>query len=117
MKKIIISTLVLLALLLLSFDSLHPWLSDFFHPAFFTVLFLVFATYAAFIVRERFADEREEEHVMLSGRVAYLAGAFVLVVGIIAGGLHNVMNPWLVGALVAMIVGKFGTRIYCEYYR
>lgn len=76
------------------------------------VLFVTFSTFASLLWHENARDEREDLHRMLAGRVGYLAGAGVLVLGIFVQSLRHHVDPWLVLALVAMIIGKILGRLY-----
>ncbi|MCA9363990.1 hypothetical protein KC727_02115 [Candidatus Kaiserbacteria bacterium] len=71
------------------------------------IFFVAFALYAATVWNEQVADEREYAHRAYAGRVAYLVGATVAVIGILyqALVLHSV-DPVLVILLLAMIIGK-----------
>lgn len=76
------------------------------------VLLVTFAAFAGLLWRENARDEREDLHRMLAGRVGYLAGAGVLVLGVFVQSVRHHVDPWLVLALVAMIVGKIVGRLY-----
>ena len=47
-------------------------------------------------------------------RNAFLAGAAVLTLGIVIQGYTHAVDPWLVIALIVMIVVKIGTRIWSD---
>ena len=96
--------LVVLAILLL--DPL-----DFFMPsaAQMTILvaFLVlFAVFIGLIWREKAADERENLHRLIAGRLGYILGASGLVIGIVIQSFSHEVDPWLVIGLVLMVIGK-----------
>lgn len=75
-----------------------------------TVIFAfagLFVAFVIFIWREKKGDEREIYLRNVAGRVGYLAGALVLVLGIIFEVLKNHMvNKWLIAALISMIIAK-----------
>lgn len=74
---------------------------------------VLFGLYAGFVWREGARDEREQLHRMIAGRIAYLAGTGVLVLGIAIQGLTQPdVDPWLVFALGAMVLGKLSGLIY-----
>lgn len=51
---------------------------------------IVFSLFASFIIQEQKTDERADVHISLAGRNAFLAGSFVLMVGIdIQGYSHS----------------------------
>ena len=51
---------------------------------------------------------------MLSGRIGYLAGASVLVIAIAVEGFHGAADPWLILALLAMLLGKLFVRGWAD---
>lgn len=79
-----------------------------------TVLVCVFA---GFVLRERTGDERETLHRLAAGRVAYLAGLFVLTIGLIVEGLGHHVDFWLAIGLGTMIIAKLGARVYSDLYK
>ncbi len=59
-------------------------------------------------------DERDALHRTLAGRNAFLAGSGILTLAIVIQGYTHSVDPWLVLALIAMIVVKIGTRIWSD---
>lgn len=78
---------------------------------------VLLGVYGVFVEREHVHDERDEIHRMLAGRVAFHVGAAFLTVGITVQSLRNQLDPWLVAALVIMIVAKTGARFYTDARR
>ncbi len=78
------------------------------------LMIIIFGIFASLIWRERAADEREGLHRMIAGRIGFLAGAGVLVVGILVQTLSHSVDPWLVIALTAMILAKIIALIYTK---
>ncbi len=116
----LIESLVLFILIGLSVSILNPfhfWMPDMVHESMLGALLVVFAVLAAFVVRERAVDEREVQLRMLGGRVGYLAGAAVLVLAILTEGLHATIDPWLIFALLAMLLGKLCSHFYTDRSR
>lgn len=103
--------LVLIALSVVLLNPLHMWMPDMVHMAMLAGFLVIFAAFAAFVVREKARDEREVMLRMLSGRYGYLAGALVLVLAIAVEGLHGTPDPWLIFALLAMLVAKLGAHL------
>ena len=95
--------IVLLILFLNPFDLLMP-------PPFLSMLIIfliaIFGIFAAVIWKEHARDEREQLHIMLAGRYAFLAGSTLLVIGIIIQSVQHRIDPWLIIALVGMILVK-----------
>ena len=79
------------------------------------LLLILSFMYSLLIWRERPADEREYMHRAFAGRMAYLAGVIVLVVGIIyqALMLHTV-DVFLVVALTLMTVAKYVAFLHAQ---
>jgi len=80
------------------------------------ILVLVFAIFVVFIWREHTSDEREKEHQMFAGRIAFLAGSTTLFAGVVWQGItaHEV-DPWLLGALIVMVVAKIGAQSWASH--
>lgn len=79
--------------------------------------FAFFVALNAFVLRERAVDEREQSHRAQAGRWAFLIGTSVLVVGIMVQDLvAHAIDPWLVWALVAMVVAKLASRAWSDRY-
>jgi len=101
--------LVLLLIFLNPFDFLMP-------PPFLSMLVIVliaiFGMFVAVIWKEQVGDERETMHRMLAGRFAFLIGSTILVIGIILQELKHITDPWLIYALVGMLLGKILGLLY-----
>ncbi len=111
LSEIIISIvlIILLVLFLNPFDFLMP-------PPLFSMLIIVlialFGMFVAVVWKEGVRDEREGFHRMLAGRFAFLAGSSILVIGIIIQELRHISDPWLIYALVGMLIAKIGGMLY-----
>ncbi|MEK7556873.1 MAG: hypothetical protein AAB538_02765 [Patescibacteria group bacterium] len=66
----------------------------------------------SFIWKEKPQDERENLHRLLAGRVAFLVGAGILLLGIAVQGLQHNLDPWLPVALGGMVIAKLAARAY-----
>jgi len=96
--------LVILALLLLDpLDFLMPSTAQMTVLAIFLIIFAIFV---GLIWKEKASDERENLHRLIAGRLGYILGATGLVLGIVIQNLSHEVDPWLVIALVLMILGK-----------
>ena len=102
----------LFALLLVLLNPFGWWMPTAMAMMLTAALVAVFAVFASFVWREKPRDEREGLHRLLGGRWAFLAGALVLVVGIIVGEFAHNLDPWLPLALGAMILAKIVGLIY-----
>lgn len=112
-KELIVSG-VLVLLLVLILNPFHFWMPDMMHMVVLAVTVAVFGIFASFILRERMGDERDYIHRMFSGRVAFLSGATVLILGIIIEAISDNIDPWLVSTLVVMVLGKVFALLYSE---
>ncbi len=106
---------ILVILLLIILNPFHLWMPDMIHVMVIIGLIAVFALFASFILREQASDEREGVHRMLAGRIGYLTGSAILIIGIVAQVLHNAVDIWLILTLVGMVLAKIGTRIYSDW--
>lgn len=111
-EYVIIAALVAAAFVLL--DPLHWWMPTMLQMSALALLVAAFAALAAFLVREEARDEREAQIRSSSGRTGFLLGAGVLVAAIAAQAFMDMLDPWLIYALLAMVAGKVGARIYLE---
>ena len=111
LQEIFVS-LVLIVLLVLFLNPFDFWMPNTILIMMVAGLIVVFALFASFIWRESAQDEREALHRFMAGRIAYLAGAGGLVIGIIVQSLQHDLDGWLVGILGVMIFAKISGRIY-----
>ena len=111
LQEIIVSS-VLIILLILFLNPFDFWMPTILLMMMVLGLVVVFAIFASFIWRESARDERESLHKMMAGRIAFLAGTAVLVIGIIVQSFKHKLDLWLVLALGAMILAKIIGLIY-----
>ena len=111
--EVVLSVLIV-GLAIFSWNPFDVFMPDATAMAIACVLLIVFAVFAAFVWRERAVDEREAAHQAAAGRAAFLAGAAALTVGVVFQSFAHNVDPWLVGALVAMVLAKIGARIWHE---
>lgn len=78
------------------------------------VLLLVFGLFSVYLWKERKGDERENYHKILSGHLGFLVGSVILVIGIAYQELNHALDPWLVFALIGMIIAKVASHIYSD---
>lgn len=110
-ETVLSSVLILLLLLFINPFEIFgmPTASQIILLGIFTALFMVFT---AFVWQEHPADERENHHVFLAGRMAFLAGSAVLACGIIVQLAFYTLDIWLPVALGSMILSKMMTLMY-----
>jgi hypothetical protein len=109
-----IVTFSLIAIAILLLNPFHFWMPDMMVMGMLAITLGLFGIFATFILREGVVDEREGQHRTLAGRNAFLAGSGVLTLGIVIQGYAHTVDPWLVVALIVMIVVKIGTRIWSD---
>lgn len=110
-----VSALVLTVLLFFVKNSewlLMPKNSDMMLVLAVVVSFLVFS---ATIWKEKASDERENFHRLNAGRISFLVGSVVLVLGIAFQAMSHNVDPWLIYALIAMVASKLISRIFSEW--
>ena len=113
----VVSAAAFCVLALLLINPMHLWMPSMSHMATLSLAAVALAAFIVFILREGSRDERDDAHRAIAGRAAFLAGSLVLMLGIIVQNTTESIDPWLVGALIAMVVGKVGTRIWTTRYR
>ena len=113
LKEISIAV-ILIILLLVLLNPFHMFMPDMMLMAILIAAVLAFGLFAAFILQEKVVDEREDAHRALSGRAAFLAGATLLVLGILVQSFSHHVDPWLLIALVGMVVSKIAVRLYSD---
>ena len=114
--KEVAASFVLVVLLVLILNPLHFWMPMPVHIMILGALAAAFGAIAVFVLRENAVDEREAAHRSFAGRVAFLVGAGMLVIGIALQSLQHAVDVWLVGVLVFMIVAKMAARLYGDRY-
>ncbi|MSU73591.1 hypothetical protein EXS56_00425 [Candidatus Kaiserbacteria bacterium] len=114
--KEIIASFVLVVLVVLVLNPFHFWMPMPLQMMVLGATIAAFGVVAGFVVRERAGDERDVAHRMRAGRVAFLAGTAVLVVGIVVQSFMHQVDSWLVGALAVMVVAKMLARAYEDRY-
>jgi hypothetical protein len=112
----LISAVVLAVIALFLVDPMHAWMPDMPHEVILAGAVVVFGAIAIFVFSENKGDERDVAHRASAGRAAFFAGGTVLLVAIIAEGLSGLPDPWLVFALVAMVLGKVIMRLFASWY-
>lgn len=104
-----IGLVAVLGLFLLPGNLLMPKSQETMILVILSVLFIVFT---ALVFRERSKDERENVLRMNAGRISFLLGSIIAVVGILFQSLSHNIDPWLVLTLIGMVLAKTLTRVY-----
>ena len=110
------SAVVFCALAVLLINPTNFWMPTMAHMTVLTLAAVAFGAFVIFVLREHARDERDEEHRSAAGHAAFLAGSAVLIIGIAVQNVVHQVDAWLIGALIAMVVAKVGTRIWNTLY-
>lgn len=106
MRNEIVTTIIFVLLLVLFWNPFSIWMPQALTYTVIACLFVVTAIYAGLVLREKPLDEREEKHRASAGRIGFIVGVAVLVLGILIQSLNSHPDPWLIGALGGMIISK-----------
>ncbi|MEO5646671.1 MAG: hypothetical protein ABIO57_00355 [Candidatus Paceibacterota bacterium] len=112
-KEITVAT----ALIIVLFILLNPfawWMPDMMLAGLLAIALVVFGLFAIFIIKEKVIDEREEQHKVIAGRAAFIAGTAILTIAIVWQSLSHHVDPWLYLTFVVMVIAKLGTRAYTD---
>ena len=107
-------SLILIILLVLLLNPFGFWMPTTLLMILILGLLIVFTAFGILIWKEKVKDERQNFHLMLAGRTAFLTGAAVLIIGIITQSLSHTLDTWLILALGIMILAYISTLIYCR---
>lgn len=110
-----ILAVILTAGILYSLLSLHLWMPETIPTMVVLGLIILIGVTVSFILKERGGDEREVNHSLFSGKVAFLSGTSVLLVGIIKEITTRNVDFWLVAAFITMVLAKILALIYSHY--
>jgi heme/copper-type cytochrome/quinol oxidase subunit 2 len=75
---------------------------------------VVFLLLAGVIWKETTGDERELQHRQVAGRISFLVGTGLLIIGIIIQTLQHRLDSWLLITLCGMVTTKLIARLYKE---
>lgn len=117
LKPIAVELLIIVVLAILATLTLNPyWMPMGLYLTTLLALTVLFALFAVLVWREQGGDERERLLIHMSDRIAFLTGATLLLIAVIVEGLiFHMTNPWVIGALAAMVIAKAGAYIYNSY--
>jgi len=104
-------------LVILTLSLLNPfkfWMPSMMTKFIIASVLIAFFFFSVFVWKEKIHDEREASHAMLAGRIAFLSGTFILIVGIIYENFSGEINPILVSALTVMALSKILTLGYLQ---
>ena len=111
-ETLISGFIIILAVLLL--NPFGVWMPNMFAMSITLLLLVIFSIFVGLVWKETPRDERENSHRMTAGRMAYIIGTAVIVLGIMVQSLRHTIDPWLVLSLTAMITSKYITLGYMK---
>jgi len=115
--KEIVSVIIVIIIGLVILNPLHILMSSMVEMTLYSFLLVITAIFAGFVANEKVQDEREEKHRASAGRVGYLLGLGVLVMGIaIQTFSHQTVDPWLTIGIIAMVIGKSLSHLYTRRF-
>lgn len=117
MKSNVAESVIVFVLIVLLTYLVNPL--GFFMPSMMQMLVvalagLLFLLFAGFVWQEQAADEREELHRFLAARFAYLVGAGILMLAVFVQSFTQGLDPWIIVALIGMLIAKVVGRMYAR---
>lgn len=103
--------IILLVFLVNPLDIFMPSMMQMLMVALAGLLFLLFA---GFVWQEQAQDEREELHRFLAARFAYLVGTGILMLAVLIQSFAHMLDPWIIAALIGMLIAKVAGRMYAK---
>lgn len=113
LSEILIS-IILVILLTLLLDPLGFVMATSLQMMVILFILIIFIAFSVFVWKEKPKDEREELHNHVTSRFAYLSGITILVVALIYQSLTYTLDPWIIIALIVMILAKVIGSIYTK---
>ncbi len=113
----ILATTVLIALVILLLNPGHLWMPLQVHVSALACVAVALFVFALMVWREQAMDEREVAHRNFAGRIAYLSGVVIAVVGIMVQSMRHAVDIWLVITLLCMVIAKFLAFYYSRAKR
>ncbi len=112
LRSEIITAGIMLSILLLFIQPTKLLMPDSFALMASVLLILAFIVFASLIWMERSTDEREEFHRLNAGRISFLTGTSMLILGVVIQSFRHNVDPWLVYTLSLMVLSKIASRMY-----
>lgn len=117
MQNNVVESIIALVLAVLLVFLVNPL--DLFMPSMMQVLVvtlagLLFLLFSGFVWREQAEDEREELHRFLAARFAYLVGTGLLMLAVLVQSFAHSLDPWVIVALIGMLIAKVAGRMYAK---
>lgn len=112
MKMEITISIILLGVLVIFLNPTNLLMPDSLNLMLILGLIIGFLGFVSFIWKETATDEREATHIWKAGRLSFLVGVTVVVIGIIVQAMKHDIDPWLLYVLFAMVAAKLVSIIF-----
>lgn len=112
MSSLIVSAIITITLLVLLVDPVMYVMPEGSAMVLLVILVVASMVFFGYVLTERAQDERESLHRLHAGRFAYLAGSFVLLVGVVWQSLTHSLDDWLALALLVMVIARLCALLY-----
>lgn len=110
----IVVSLLMIGLLVVFLNPFNILMTPMVAATIIAGLIATFALFAVFFWHEQSRDEREHIHRLTAGRIAFLTGTSLLVLGIVYQTTQHTLDPWLVATLGVMIIAKLAGIVYAR---
>lgn len=109
---------IFILILILFLNPFGFWMLDALEYMIMAGIVIVFALFAGLVLKEKARDERELSNKNIAGRVGYLTGVGVLVLGLVVEGVITAnVDPWLVSSLALMVLARLVASLYVSSHR
>jgi len=112
--KEIVATLGLMVILGIIWNLNGFYSSNMLLASVITVFIILVIFVSIVLVKDKSADEREEHHHYVANQAAFIAGITVLTSAIVYQAITHMVDPWIILALIVMILTKLFVRKYKE---
>ncbi len=112
MYKEAVSIFIILIIAILFLNPGHLTMPETMVSMMIIGIIIAFLFFAAYLLNETSADEREALHILKAGRISYLSGVAMLITAIIIQGIDHEIDHWLIIVLCVMLLSKLISRIY-----
>lgn len=115
-KKEIALSALLVFLIVALLNPFHLFMSGMVHMLVLGLLIVIIGLFVGIIFHEKALDEREQMHRAQSARIGYSIGLLVVTAGVLLQTLKGMNDPWLLLALLGLVLGKVVSRAVFRKY-
>jgi cobalamin synthase len=106
---------VILLILAIFLNPTHLLMPDSVNAMLVLGFIITFLVFVGMVWKEKAGDERESFHIYKAGRLSFLVGVSILVLGIVVQASMHEVDPWLVFGLAGMVLAKLLSRVYHNF--